>query len=102
MIDKHFNTAFDIYRVSSSVDENNFDIQSDILYSTGKGFFEPLSGNERVINQKYESFTTHRLFTSIINITESDTLYIDSCAYNIDLIQNYQNDHLEIILIRKK
>ena len=102
MISDYFTTSFTTNRVSSSVDENNFDIQTDVTNLTSKGFFEPLTGRERIYNDKYEATTTHRLFTPVLDIVESDTIIINTLSYNVDLIQNYMDRHLEIYLIQRK
>ena len=99
---KYFTTDFQIYRPSGSIDANNFEIETDVLYLSNKGFFEPLTGAEIYTNDKYEARTTHRLFTYILDIVEKDVITIGSNTYNIDLVQNFLNDHLEIILILRK
>lgn len=101
-IRNHFNTEFSIYRISSSIDVNNFEYETEVLYTKDKGYIEPLSGNERYISDKWQALTTYRLFCPVIDITESDEIEIGSEKYNIDLIQNMRNNHLEIYLIGKK
>lgn len=102
MISDYYTQNFTVTRISSSIDSDNFDIQSPVVYYSGKGSLEPLNGNERVFNDKYESYSTHRLFCPIINILESDSITVESRNYYIDLIQNFRNHHLEIILIERK
>lgn len=102
MINDYYTTTFSIYRVSSSVDVNNFLIETMSLFSTSKGFFEPLSGNERYLSDRKQLHTTHRLFSPVINATEKDEIHMGSNTYDIDLIQNFQNNHLEYILIERK
>lgn len=69
--------------------------------SNVKGYLEPLSGNERYFNDKKEAYTTNRLFSDVIDVTEKDTIEISGNRYDIDSIGNQDNDHLEIILIRR-
>lgn len=102
MIEKHYNQFFEVYRVSSSIDSNNFEIETQVVNSSGFGYLEPLSGNEIYISDKFQSRTTHRLFCPVISVTEKDSIYIGLDKYNIDLIQNLRNNHLEIIMILRK
>ena len=101
-IEHNYTTTYSVYRVSSSVDINNFEPESLELYSTKKGLLEPLAGNERYMSDRREAYTTHRLFTGIVSVTESDEIHIGSYVYDIDLIQNFRNNHLELILILRK
>ena len=102
MIDKHYNIGFNIYRVSSSIDANNFEIETQSLNLSNMGYIEPLSGNERYMSDKKEAYTTHRLFCKILDVVESDEIHVGSDTYDIDLIQNFRENHLELILILRK
>ena len=101
MIADHYTTTFQTYRLSGSVDANNFEIETEVLNLTDKGFFEPLTGAQITVNDKTEERTTHRLFTEILDISGSDEIRVASIPYNIDLIQDFNGDHLEITLIRR-
>lgn len=103
IISRHYNQFFEVYTTSSSVDANNFEIESMVVTASGFGYFEPLDGNERYISDKYQSYTTHRLFCQpTVCVTEKDEIRISSTSYNIDLVQNLRNNHLELILILRK
>lgn len=99
MNSNRFTTNFDVYRLSSSVDANNFEIETEVLNLSSKGFLDPLTGAEVFLNDKEEVRTTTRLFTPIMDIVEKDVIKIGSYSYDIDLIQNFYNDHLEITMI---
>lgn len=95
--------SFDVIRLSSSVDENNFEIESEVTNSSdNKCYLEPLTGQERYYNDRKELYTTHRIFTDMVDVTEKDVLQISGSSYDIDLIQNFDNNHLELILIARK
>jgi hypothetical protein len=102
MIEKYYNNFFEVYRVSSSINENNFEIENRIVNSSAFGYLEPLSGTEKYISEKKQAYTTHRLFCPIIDIIEKDEIHIGSNIYDIDLIQNQHNNHNEIILLLRK
>lgn len=102
MIQKHYNQFFEVYRVSSSIDSNNFEIETSAVASSGFGYLEPLYGNEVYTSDKYQSKTTHRLFCEPMDIKEKDEIKISTNVYNIDVIQNYRNHHLELVLILRK
>jgi len=101
MLSKDYNTTFQTFRLSGSLDENNFLIETKVLYLTEKCFFYPLTGGEIVVNDKTEERTENAMNTEIIDIIASDEVRIDNVPYNIDLIRNYSNDHLETTLIKR-
>ena len=106
MIQDYYTTSFESYRVSSSVDANNFEIETDVINLSGSGRFEPLSGAERYFSDKKEAYTTHRLFCEVLDIVEKDTIKINSLDYDIDAVSSQEDaslqHHLEIILIGKQ
>lgn len=102
MITNHYKTDFKVYRTSGSIDENNFKIETDVLYSSGKGFFEPLSGKERYKNDKKQVDVSYRLFSNVTDITEKDVIEINSIKYDIDSVMIYNTHHMEIYLMLEK
>lgn len=103
MITDFYTTDFSIYRVSSSIDVNNQEIETNEFHLSSSGRFEPLSGVERYFSDRKEAYTTHRIFCDVLDIVEKDTLQIDGVDYGIDavLIQTDRTNenHLEISLI---
>ena len=101
MIKDYYKIPFLTYRVSASIDTNNAPAETNSLYISSFGYLDPLSGTERYLSERVHEYANYRLFTSVIDITESDTIVINGINYDIDFIANLNNDHLEIILIQR-
>lgn len=72
-----------------------------VNHSTGRCFFKPLSGSERLYAERVDAITSNRAIMRYrADIKESDRLVIRGRAYNIRFINNieFRNRWLEINL----
>lgn len=104
MIDGFYDTEFTVKRKTTSKDSGGAVTDTYSTDDSYYGFFESLSANELVMNQKNGVAANYRLYCSLdTDVSEDDKIEISSVTYDIDSIITFSigdSTHYEIYLKR--
>ena len=106
-------TTFTVYRDTSATDsKGGRDLTPVANLEDKKGWLDPLSGSERIVNDREELEADYRLSCDVLDIVETDRAVVTSTGsgltaveFDIIFVETFDfgtNPHLEIYIKRRE
>ena len=100
--ERAFTVAFCVYRVTEDKDAGGAVVKKETEILHSRGFLEPLSGDEAVINARRDVVSSQRLFClRECKIDETDRVEIKGTMFEVVFVADFDygsSAHLEVYL----
>lgn len=90
-IETYYESGIVIQRKTSVSNGLGGMVDSWSTHLTIDGRIRPLSGNEKISADKNTLYVTHRLYCSILDITEKDRVLFNGVKYEVKFVANPMN-----------